>query len=144
MSKKGVVGVAGVHFVVGELSRRGWVALPTIRNTEGIDVLAHKESKSVEIQVKSRMNGRVWIVGKNTENLIAKNLFYVFVNLMHLDTPEYFVIPSEVVAEHVARTHKLSVKDGCKDTNPRDFPYLAYDLEFDLEAYKDKWELLLS
>jgi hypothetical protein len=38
MSEKALVGVSGVHFVVGELSRRGWVALPTIRNTKGIDV----------------------------------------------------------------------------------------------------------
>ena len=32
----GLIGIAGVHYVVSELSRRGLVALPTIRNTAGI------------------------------------------------------------------------------------------------------------
>jgi hypothetical protein len=34
-----LIGAAGVHFVVSELSLRGLIALPTIRNTAGVDVL---------------------------------------------------------------------------------------------------------
>lgn len=38
---KTLLGIAGVHFVVSELSLRGLVALPTIRNTAGIDILGN-------------------------------------------------------------------------------------------------------
>jgi hypothetical protein len=142
MSEKSLTGVAGVHFVVGELSRRGWIALPTIRNTKGIDVLADSEGNSARIQVKSRTNGRIWMLTKNAEKLVGKNLVYVFVNLRYLDSPEYFVIPSEVVAEYVTRTHKLFLEAKGSDSNLRNLPN-PYG-EFDLERYKDKWELLFS
>jgi len=75
MSEKALVGIAGVHFVVAELSRRGWIALPTIRNTRGIDVLASKGKRFVEIQVKTRRNGRYWILNENAEKIIQENLF---------------------------------------------------------------------
>lgn len=142
MSEKGLAGVAGVHFVVGELSRRGWVALPTIRNTKGIDVLADNGGESVRIQVKSRTDGRIWMLTKNAEKLVGKNLFYAFVNLKRLDPPEYFLVPSEVVAEYVTRTHRFFLKEGGADSDLRKLPN-AYG-KFDLEEYKDKWELLLS
>ena len=34
-----LIGAAGVHHVVSELSLRGLIALPTIRNTAGVDVI---------------------------------------------------------------------------------------------------------
>jgi hypothetical protein len=36
---KSLVGAAGVHYVVSELSLRGLIALPTIRNTSGVDIV---------------------------------------------------------------------------------------------------------
>lgn len=140
MSEKTLVGVAGVHFVVGELSRRGWIALPTIRNTIGIDVLATKESKNIQIQVKARRNSIRWLLASRAEKLVSKNLFYVFVNLKEHDAPEYFVIPSEIVSAYVIRTHKLFLEEGGRDSTMRQLPN-AYE-EFDLDKYKGKWELL--
>lgn len=143
MSDKALVGVAGVHFVVGELSRRGWVALPTIRNTKGIDVLATSKGKSVQIQVKSRANSRRWVLNKSAEKLASESLFYVFVNLREYEVPEYFVIPSEIVAEYVIRTHKLFLEAGGTDSNMRSLPNV-YGPELDLEKYKDRWKLLYT
>lgn len=143
MSEKALVGVAGVHFVVGELSRRGWVALPTIRNTKGIDVLATNEDRSIQIQVKSRANSRRFVLHRNAEEFHGDSLYYIFVNLMAEDSPEYFVIPSKVVAEYVARTHKLFLDAGGRDSNMRSFPN-AYGPDLDLETYKSKWEVLKS
>ena len=36
---KSLIGAAGVHLVVSELSFRGLIALPTIKNTRGFDVI---------------------------------------------------------------------------------------------------------
>ena len=50
-----LTGVAGEYFVAAELSRRGFIASITMRNTRGIDILATtSEAKSaVTIQCKS-------------------------------------------------------------------------------------------
>jgi hypothetical protein len=145
MSEKALIGVAGVHFVVGELSRRGWVALPTIRNTRGIDALASKEGLVVEIQVKSSAKWRSWIVGKSAKTLDRKNFFYVFVNLNETEVPEYFIMPSVIVAEYLNRTDKQRLGAGCREIGMIEFPN-AYgsELRHDIEKYKDKWALLTS
>ncbi len=50
-----LIGIAGVHHVVAELSRRGLVALPTVRNTAGYDVIVVTRDgrKHANIQVKT-------------------------------------------------------------------------------------------
>jgi len=56
MSSKALIGCTGAYFVAAELSRRSWIALVTTRNTEAIDILATKEGKHCEIQVKTRQS----------------------------------------------------------------------------------------
>lgn len=75
-------GVSGEYFVAAELSRRGYVASITLRNTRGIDILVSNvnATKSVGIQVKTRQDaGSEWVLTKKAEELpqgdIAQNLF---------------------------------------------------------------------
>ena len=142
MGDKALVGIAGVHFVVGELSRRDWIALPTIRNTMGIDILASKGAKNLQVQVKARRNSERWLLSIGAEKLADKNLFYIFVNLKEKEFPEYFVVPSDVVSGYVARTHKLFLDAGGGDSSMRQFPNVYEG--FDLNKYKGKWESLES
>jgi hypothetical protein len=53
-----LIGIAGVHHVVSELSRRGLVALPTVRNTAAYDIVVATPdgAKHANIQVKSSSN----------------------------------------------------------------------------------------
>jgi hypothetical protein len=39
-NNKSLTGIAGAHFVAGELCQLGYIATLTSRNTEGIDILA--------------------------------------------------------------------------------------------------------
>ncbi len=50
-----LIGIAGVHHVVSELSRRGLVALPTTRNIAGYDVVVATigGGKHANVQVKT-------------------------------------------------------------------------------------------
>jgi len=50
-----LIGIAGVHHVVSELSRRGLVALPTVRNIAAYDVVVVTPdgAKHANIQVKT-------------------------------------------------------------------------------------------
>lgn len=54
-SVTGLVGIAGVHYVVSELSRRGLVALPTVKNLAAYDivVLNTEGTRHANVQVKA-------------------------------------------------------------------------------------------
>lgn len=56
-----LIGIAGVHYVVSELSRRGMIALPTVRNTAAYDVIVVSQDgrHHANIQVKASQ----WKVG---------------------------------------------------------------------------------
>jgi hypothetical protein len=125
MSSKALIGCTGAYFVAAELSRRGWIALLTTRNTRAIDILATKEGKQREIQVKTRFKSRSrrWLLSSRAEKLVSPNLFYVFVNLLEEnERPEYYVVPSKVVADYVTKTHKIFLQKGGRDSSMRQFP----------------------
>ena len=137
-------GVAGEYFVAAELSRRGYVASLTLRNTRGIDILASNAdaTKSVGIQVKAiQSSGKEWMLNKKIESEVATNLFYVFVRLNDLDSPEYFVVPKEAAALYAKSNHERWLAtpglkgQAHKDTSMRKFA------DPDLK-YLDRWDLL--
>lgn len=51
-----IIGVAGEYFVAAELSRRGWIAVLTLKNTPNIDLIATTldGKRTVNVQVKTR------------------------------------------------------------------------------------------
>ena len=138
-------GVAGEYFVAGELSKRGYIASITLRNTKGIDVLASNAdaTKTVGIQVKTRQGrGLSWVLGEKAENYHSPGLFYIFVNLKGLEErPEFFIVPSKTVATFVKKNHKewLSTpgqhEQKHNDTTMRNFHDEA-------EEYLERWDLL--
>ena len=76
-------GVAGEYLVAGELSRRGYIASITLRNSKGVDILASNEnaSKTVGIQVKTNQRTeKGWLLNKKAEHYVSSNLFYILVN----------------------------------------------------------------
>ena len=140
-----LVGIAGEYFIRAELSRRGYVASITLRNTRGIDILASNAdaTKSVGIQVKTNQRrGKKWILNEKIEKDIATNLFFVFVRLNFLDAPEYHIVPRADVVKYVSEAHKqwLSKPDrkgqAHKDNSIRKFA----DMD---QKYLNRWELLL-
>ena len=63
-------GIAGEYFVAAELSRRGFVASITLRNTRGIDILVSNAdaTNSVGVQVKAKQGrGAHWVLNKGPE-----------------------------------------------------------------------------
>jgi hypothetical protein len=131
-------GMAGVFWVASEISRRNWIALPTVRNLKGVDIFATSSSptgsKFVEIQVKAIQGRRFWLLGpmKREDIPNRKSLFFVFVRpestsaFAHL---EAFVVPSSKV---------------CKEARQQDnakFQFCWYP-PANSEAYKDRWDLL--
>jgi len=119
MSKKKIssslTGAAGVHFVSGELSRLGYIALQTVKNTKGIDIVVSdfNFTKTAYLQVKTNWTKYAfWIVGKPT---LGANIFYVFVNLLSNQKnqrPEYYIVRSSEVQAEFERLEKAKKNDN--------------------------------
>ena len=108
-------GVAGQFFVAAELSRRGFIATLTLRNTRGVDlpVASANASMSVGVQVKTNQGeGKVWLLDKKAEESATENLLYVFVNLNRVTgtptfgTPTFHVVRSQIVANYSSKRHR--------------------------------------
>jgi hypothetical protein len=137
-------GVAGEYFVAPELSRRGYVASLTLRNTRGIDVLASNPdaTKAVGIQVKTNQSDRrEWILNKKAEADEAENLFYVFVRLNCTREPAFHVVPRATVAQFVRANHQAWLRTPAKGGRAHvDTPMRKFKDPDD--RYLGLWELL--
>jgi hypothetical protein len=139
-----LAGVAGEYLVAGELSRRGYIASITLRNTRGVDILVSDDEakKNIAIQVKTNQGKtKWWILDKKAESYFADNLFYVFVNLNSGDAPDYFIVPSKVVAKQIRDTHSKWLKTPGKTGKPhKDNPIRQF--EDKTCSYLNRWDLL--
>ena len=121
-----LIGIAGVHYVVSELSRRGLIAMPTIRNTAGIDVLVTEPDGNGQavLQVKTagavktyQEEGRQWWPMSNPDKCLkGSNAFYVFLRWREdLKKFEVFLERADAVVkqiqENLAEDRKLGRKD---------------------------------
>lgn len=138
------IGNSGEYFVAGELERRGFTVAVPMSNVKDFDILAiHREShEQFAIQVKTTgYKQKKWTLSKKNEDLKGDNIFYVFVSLNELDTPEYHIVPSKIVADTIKESHTKWLdtpgKNGQRhnDTNIRVF----LDEE---DIYEDKWSFL--
>jgi hypothetical protein len=104
---KAIIGTAGVYFVASQLSLRGLIALPTSRNTAGIDLVVVNRAGPFQanLQVKtSRSRVTFWPVGKHCASWVAPKNYYVFVRYdPKVGAFEAFLEPSKAVAKSVAK-----------------------------------------
>jgi hypothetical protein len=155
-------GVAGEYFVAAELSRRGYIASITLRNTKGVDILASNvnASRSVGIQVKTHLGNRKgWLLNAKAENYSAPDLLYVFVRLPpDGNQPEFYVVPSKVVADAVRESFQWWLRtpgrrgQQRKDNSMRMFSDAALQpihealnemgMAATVAGYRDRWDLL--
>lgn len=148
------IGNCGEYFVAAELERNGYTAAVPMSNTKEFDILAvNKQNyKQVAIQVKTNhTKARTWTLSEKNEKIIGDNIYYVFVSLNELDAPDYYIVPSSIVARSISTTHRIFLetkkKDGTfkKDTSIRkfSFDYEKYNpLNLDAETYKSTWNRL--
>jgi len=140
-----LAGVAGEYFVAAELSRRGFIASITMRNSPGIDILATtlKAKKTVTIQCKtSRSSTKGWILSDKAECFTPKSHFYVFVRLgAATDRPTYHVVPAKIVAKYVTSRHQAWLK-GKKPNGGQRKDSAMRKFRDEENKYLEKWDLL--
>lgn len=86
-------GLSGEYFVAAELYRRGFNVGLTIGNAKSIDILAEKNGKTFQIQVKTIRSVKSvgWPI-RDTQ--IKNNIIYILVNLNIEDVPDYYIMKS--------------------------------------------------
>jgi hypothetical protein len=140
-----LAGVSGEYFVAAELSRRGYICSVTLKNTKGIDILVCNEdaTKTLGVQVKTnQINKSEWILNEKCEKLIDENIYYVFVNLKTTDElPEFYVVPSTVVAMTTSTNHKKWLKGIGRDGQARNDSSMRKFRDLD-KVYLNRWDLL--
>ncbi len=151
-------GIAGEYFVAAELSRRGCIASVTLRNTEGIDILASNGEKTVNIQVKTRRTDKTngWnFGGKKLESKKEwNNVFYALVEISSNPmekTVSYYIIPKNELNERVEDNFQRWLHGSKKNGEPRKSKMrmcipseLKEFLDFRVERYKDRWDRLFN
>lgn len=141
-------GCAGEYLVCGELNKRGIIASLTLKNTNGIDILATNSdaSKSAGIQVKTTIWSRQfypsWVLRDKADTYMSDNLFYVFVLLKpDKERPDFYIVPSKVVAEHTCSTHKTWLGKLSKNgKSHNDSPIRKFNDKNNL--FLERWDLL--
>ncbi len=140
-----LAGVAGEYFVAAELSRRGFIASISLRNTRGIDILATNAdaSRSVTIQCKtSQISKASWMLNEKSETFVSESHFYIFVTLgAPLERPRYHVVPSADVANHVRNDHSAWLNTpGRRGQAHNDSPVRKFADR--TNEYLERWDLL--
>jgi len=143
----GLVGIAGEYFVAAELSRRGFVASLTLKNTAGFDILVIDpvSNRSVTVQVKTnQQNERDWLMNEKVERSANSSHFYILVNLRGIEnSPVYYIVPSCIVAERCQKSHRDWLEKPGKLGQPHvDNPQRKFVREAADEQYRDNWEML--
>lgn len=135
-----LIGISGVHFIVSELTLRGLIALPTIRNTAGIDVLVSEPDGSglANLQVKSSLKKvNFWPTSKPEKCLRGPTSFYIFLRFDKKEKRfEVFLEGGDEVYEQVVRNLKDCQKRGLVE-----FPcWILPNEEKEIQKLRKNWE----
>jgi hypothetical protein len=148
-------GQASQFYVAAELCRRGFHASVTLGNCPDFDVIALSESGKtmVTIQVKTYVLGHgTCAVGLKAEKDYGPTMFWVLTGLPdgHDDRPEFYIIPSAIMAREVCRGFKTWVETKGKHGQQRDEsnrirtvhmpPHVNRHCPWDLTPYRNAWD----
>ena len=110
--KQQQTGMRGVFLVAAELVARGLIVSPTSRSAFGADLLVTDDRcrRAYSVQVKTNAaHPNFWLLNKRAKQVKSPSHVYVFVNLSAPDgPPEYFVVPSRVVAKRMHTKRRRS------------------------------------
>jgi hypothetical protein len=146
MSKRTLSGIAGVHYVASELSRRGLIALPTTKNLPAFDVLvANMEgTRHANIQVKASSKRAPFFPMPPAEKVrIGRHDFYVLVRWLETEGRyEGFLLSGRQAKQAVEETCAWQRINIDKGTRTKVFPTVNVTpaRSPNAEKWKRAWE----
>lgn len=146
MSSNALIGIAGVHYVAAELSRRGLVALPTVRNTSAYDIVTVTPdgSRHANLQVKASSKRVTFFPMPKSENIRRGRLdYYVLVRWIEKEQRyEGFMLTGKQAYEEVRRGEKFQARRVKKGTRKFTMSsiYVGAKVVDRAKKWKRKWE----
>lgn len=108
MATKGqMTGMLGTYLAAAELTQQGLIVSLTSRNARGADLLVADQGyqKIWSVQVKTNRKATTfWLLSKDYKEVVSPTHIYLFVNLRGKERPDYYIVPSRVVAKHGTTT----------------------------------------
>jgi hypothetical protein len=103
MATKGqMTGMLGTYLAAAELTQKGLIVSITSRNAQGADLLVadqtYKNTWSVQVKTNRKAINN-WLLSKDYRELVSPTHVYLFINLHGNERPDYYVVPSRVVAK---------------------------------------------
>jgi Holliday junction resolvase len=147
ISQSQYIGSAGEHRVVSELLFRGYNA-STMSVDEGLDIVATKDNKLFNIQVKTanenKFNKYVYDIRKiSFEKFDAGNTFYIFI-LRGKET-NFLILPSMEIEKNIQQKNILVVGHGKRyrvNLSIKDGKSYLGNLNNDATFFLNNWSLL--
>lgn len=123
-SDTSLLGAAGEYYVMSQLLMQGYIAALAPQGVPNADIVVTSKTGShlCTIQVKTRSgkgSDGGWHMKQKHEKLTEARLFYCFVDFKNTEEkPDVYVLPSEVVAEVLFKSHRSwldkPAKNGAK------------------------------
>jgi hypothetical protein len=136
MAAKGqMTGMLGTYLAAAELTHNGLIVSITSRNARGSDLFATDQQykKTWSIQVKTnRKAASFWLINSDFKSLVSPTHVYIFINLRGNERPDYYVVPSRIVAKH-----------GFKSKAKTGSIWYAFNLRW-ADAYHEGWSLFAA
>lgn len=128
-------GIAGVYYVAAELSKLGYIALITTRNTKAAGIIAmnDKTGMTVAIEVKTcgiSTSDSFWLLSARDLEKRPDNFVYVFVKLHKDGAHDFYIVPAQFVMKNL---EKQKVKTGS---------IWYYMTRERITSFKQKWDLI--
>jgi hypothetical protein len=162
-SQTSLTGVAGEHYVLSELLRRGYIAALAPAGVPNADIVVTdiEGSRLCSIQVKTGRGIGAdggWHMKPKHEKLVGDRLFYCFIDFQssYEVRPLVYVMPSVKVADVISTAHKKWLDTPGKKGRPhKDGPMRRLLPDYSktwssdnpfpagwLNPYRDAWHLL--
>lgn len=139
------IGNTGEYFIASILSSHNFIATITLGRAESYDIIAvSSKGKTVKIQVKTIWaKTKRWLLLKKHEDKIADDFFYAFVRLNEgKEPPEFWIIPSRIVAPFIKKQHKNWLKMAGRNGRPhQDSPMRSFFITKDFPQFPKEFSL---
>lgn len=140
-----LIGISGVHYVVSELSRRGLVALPTVRNTAGYDIIVSNAegTKYANIQVKTSLKRVSFFPMPPSEKINDhKTAYYALVRWLPRESRfECFFLSGKEAREEVRAGEKFQRRKIREGSRQKLFPsiYVSAKAGDKPNTWRSRW-----
>lgn len=108
MVNRQISGMTGVYYVAAELSKLGYIALVTARNTKAADIVAMNDETGLSVAIEVKTCGistpdNFWLLDEKDCEKKPNNFVYVFVKLNKDKPHDFYVVPAQFVVENIKK-----------------------------------------